>query len=452
MTKLTSATMKPRNTGGRNSLTNRPCLVFPQPSPKPQPKIPAKSEPPPNPTDTVSAKKALVENKVSGNTPVYPGSPTKCPPPKQPHSLKPLKVRPSHHVSTVLPNGGASSKLLTGRVATATAKLTARSLAAQDAEKGKRGKGTPPVELSPNKQAITEQFATEIERAFNQVPLQEQVAKLNVIRRDTLPRDAVPQPTYSSVRPLPLIPTRRAPIPMALHSPQMMGLRSPNLSTHELGTWSDPPVVSQSIASPEIYQDMFKDMFADAPDDDSSASSYDLTKPLRISLSKQRLAEKKNELPVLPFRSGKPLPPGSAATTPLIIQKESSTLRISSYVTPWPANPLLAVPTLDKRNISAPVPRMPPLTSPVLVDKDFKTQRSPLVRQRTGFRQEFFREGSRKEPDMSNDRALGNIDTGLHALQARMNSMKDPTPLKKKWSSRFRPGQSESSFPNPWAL
>ena len=449
MTKSTSATMKPRKTGSRNSLTNTPCL-FPQPSQKPQPKIPAKSGPPPNPIDTVSVKKPLVENKASGNILVYPGSPPKCPAAKKRHSpLKPLKTRPSHPMTIVLPNGRASSKIPTGPVATPTAKLNARSLAGQGAEKGKKGKGTLPVELSPNKQAITKQFVTEIENAFNEIPSPEQNAKLNVSRRDMVPHDALPQPTCRSVRPLPLIPTRRSPVPIALRSPQLMGLRSPDLSTQALGTWSDPALVSQSMASPERYQDMFKDMFADAPDDDSSVSSYDLTKPLRIRPSKQRLAEKKNELPVLPFRSGRPLPPGSAGTIPLIIQKESSTLRTPSYVTPWPADPLLAVPILDKRNISAPVLRKPPLTSPVLVNKNFKTQRSPLVRGRTGFR---LREGNLKESDMSNNNLWGDIDTGLHPLQARMNSMKDPAPIKRKWSSRLRPGQTESNFPSPWAV
>ena len=444
MTKSTPTTMKPES---RNSLTNKPGVAFPRPSQKPQPKVPAKSGLPPNPTDTALAKKPLLENKASGNTLPYPRCPPKCPPTKQRNSpVKTVETPPSYPMNTVIPKGQASPKIPTSPVAAATARLNAKPLGAPAATNEKKGKENTPVELSPNKQAITRQFATEIEKAFNQMPRHEKNGKPNVTRHDMLPRDVVRRPTYHSVRPLPLIPMRRALVPLTLRSPQVMGPRSPDLSTQELGNWSDSPTISRSVASAEIYQDIFQDLFADAPDDDSSASSYDLTKPLRISPSKQRLVEKKSELPVLPFRPGRPLPPNYTTTTPLIIQKEASTLRISSFVTPPSANPLLAVPTLDKRNISAPVPRIPPLTSPILVDKDFETQRPPLVQQRTGIRREFFKEGSLRLSDISNDQPFGEIDTGVHPLQARMNSMKDPAPVRRKWSSRLRPGETKSNF------
>jgi hypothetical protein len=135
----------------------------------------------------------------------------------------------------------------------------------------------------------------------------------------------------------------------------------------------------------------------------------------------------------LPFRSGKQNP----STTPLVIQKEPSRLRISSLMTPRPNNPLLAVPTLDKRTVSAPMPQPVPLTSPVLVDKDFQTPstRPGPLRMRSTFRHEFFRAGSLKESDVA--LSTDKMNAPPHPLQQRMNSMKEPEPTRRKWSSRM---------------
>jgi serine/threonine protein kinase len=440
MTKSTSATGKARKSASRNSLTNKPGVVFPQPGQKQLANAPIK--PGALPSGSVSAKKALLENKANQNALPYPSSPTKGQPPKPSNSpQKTPKTPPPYPTSTAFSKGQPSPKSPAGPVAAAAAKFQAKSLPAPSA--GKKGKDIPLGELSPNKQAITKQFASEIEKAFNRMPSPEKTTKPNVPSRDMVPRSAVRQPTYRSNRPLPLIPMRPAPVPMALRSPQLMGPRSPDLPAQQFPSGSRSPSIAPSMASPEIYQDMF----ADAPDDDSSASSYDLTKPLRMSPSKQRLQEKRAEhLPVLPFRSGRQAPPGSTPTTPLIIQKEPSTLRISSYVTPRPANPLLAVPTLDKRNVSAPNPQIPALTSPILVDKDFQNQRTAPVRRRTTFRHEFFKEGSMKESDASTDEPQRQMNAAQHPLQARMNSLKEPAAPRRKWSSRLRPGGTESTL------
>jgi len=148
-------------------------------------------------------------------------------------------------------------------------------------------------------------------------------------------------------------------------------------------------------------------------------------------------------LPVLPFRSGKPI-----ATTPLVIQKENSRLRISSMITPRPANPLLAVPTLDKRTVSAPMPQPVPLMSPVLVDKDEPEFTSKPVRRRSTFKHEFFRAGSLKDSQIIEpSRQPTRKEVEPHPLQKRMNSLKEPAPAKRKWSSRLRPGGRESIIP-----
>jgi hypothetical protein len=217
--------------------------------------------------------------------------------------------------------------------------------------------------------------------------------------------------------------------------PPASGSRSPSIA----------PSMASSRPSPLIYQDMFED----APDDNTSASYYDLTKPLRTNSSKRPLNTRSQntaeQLPVLPFRSGKQNP----STTPLAIHKEPSRLRISSLITPRPANPLLAAPTLDKRTVSAPMPQPIPLTSPVLVDKDFQapSSRPGPVRMRSTFKHEFFRTGSLKDSNVDMQTAKENATP--HPLQQRMNSMKEPQPAKRKWSSRMR---KESILSSPASL
>jgi hypothetical protein len=258
-------------------------------------------------------------------------------------------------------------------------------------------------------------------------------------------------------RPLPLIPQRPAPVPM--RSP-LMGPRSPDsnrqfdemMQQFSSGDGSRSPSISPSMVSsrpspvfPSL--EIFQDMFADAPDDDTSASSYDLTKPLRTNSSKRpvnRRADKSVEiLPVLPFRS-KTASAMGAVTTPLIIQKEPSRLRISSLITPRPANPLLAVPTLDKRTVSAPVPQPVPLMSPVLVNRNSGQFRPPPIRRRSTFKPEFFRQGSLKESSNYGPPQT-KVPAEAHPLQQRLNTWREPVPIKRKWSSRLRPGGESSS-------
>lgn len=457
--------MKPRNTTSRGSLTSKPGVVFPQPQTKAPPKPPAKGQLP-YPTGAVSAKKALLEKQVNSNAPAqkelpYPTTPgKKQASPKNTNAFSITPKTPPYPTSIVFPKGQPSPKAGTGPVAAATAKLQARTPAYPTKDPlpqtpkmyAEKAKDVPLVELSPNKQAITKQFATEIEKAFNRAPSPEKKPKGSA-PKSTMPKMQAPlrteQPAYRSTRPLPLVPQRPAPVPMAIRSP-LMGPRSPattntfddmiqqfsssGVSVSGSRSPSIAPSMASSRPSPQIYQDMFED----ALDDDTSASYYDLTKPLRTNTTKRPLNTRSQntseQLPVLPFRSGKQNP----TTTPLVIQKEPSRLRISSLITPRPANPLLAVPTLDKRTVSAPMPQPVPLTSPVLVDKDFEppSSRPGPLRMRSTFRHEFFRAGSLKESKVDNPKV--NENAAPHPLQQRMNSMKEAEPIRRKWSSRIR--------------
>jgi hypothetical protein len=443
MIKSTSATIIPRETGSRHSLTNKPGVVFLQPAQK-QPKPPAKAGVHACPNGLVLAKKAVLEYMADENNVLpYRASPTKGQPANQLNSLENTArtVLPYPTTRTVCPQGHTLPKSPTGPVAAASAKLQAKSLPAPGTLNAKKkGQDVPLAEMSPNKQAITKQFANEIEKAFNRLPSPEKIAK-PVPKHDIILRDAVQQPSYRSARPLPLIPMRPAPVPIALQSPHLIGSRSSDLPAQQFPSEVRSQSIAPSMVSPAIYQDMFED----APDDESSASSYDLTRPLRVGPSKQHLEEKRmGHFPVLPFRSPAA---GSVPTPALILQQEPSILRISSYVTPRPANPLLHAPTLDKRNVSAPAPRIPDITSPVLVERDFQHQRPAPVRRHKAFRHEFFKEESMKEPEMSNYRSSKKIDHTPHPLQARLNSMMEPVPVKRKWSSRLQPGGSGSIAP-----
>ena len=456
--KSTSATAKPKKSGSRNSLTNKPGVVFPQPSNKAQPKPPAKAQVPYPTGGTVSQKKALLEKQVNPQTQKespYPSTAGKSQPLAKTPVTNQTPNAPPYPTSTVFGKGQSPPKTPTGPVAAATAKLAARTLPYPNNDAAPKGKSAPLGELSPNKQAITKQFASEIEKAFNRLPSPEKKAKgtLSPAKREIV------QQTYRPARPLPLVPQRPAPgVPM--RSPGLVGPRSPPMGNSQFDDMvqhfspdgSRSPSIAPSMATPQIYQDMF----ADAPDDNTSASSYDLTKPLRTNSTRGPLNEraagntKTEKLPVLPFRSGKPIaiPSATAPTTPLMVQKEPSRLRIASLISPRAANPLLHAPTLEKRAVSAPTQqRPPPLTSPVLVDKDyFANQRPTPARRRSTFRHEFFRQGTLRESDVP---ALPSMpvsgNTAPHPLQARMNSMKDPTPTKRKWSARLRPGGESHS-------
>jgi hypothetical protein len=473
MKKSTSATMKPRKTGS-GSLVNKPGVVFPQPQVKPQPKTPAKQQVVHPTGGTVSQKKALLERQVNApaqNALPYPTTPGKLQ--SSPKNVmaadKTPKTPPYPTTSTTFPKAQPSPKT-SGPVAAATAKLQAKALPypTKDATAktpktpkmtAQQAKPAPSVELSPNKQAITKQFATEIEKAFNRMPSPEKKPK---------PKAAVSQPQraesiqqqFRPSRPLPLVP-QRAPPGIPLRSP-LIGPRSPASSNSQFDdmvhqfsggvsvSGSRSPSIAPSMASSRPSPQIYQDMFADALDDDTSASSYDLTKPLRTNSSrrplKDRVANTSEQLPVLPFRSVKQNTT-TAPTVPLIIQKEPSRLRISSLITPRAANPLLAAPTADKRTVSAPMPPPVPLLSPVLVDKDFDYTNPKPARRRSTFKHEFFRAGSLKDTDMSlpplpSPKEMVNIPP--HPLQQRMNSMKDPAPVKRKWSSRLKPGGMES--------
>ena len=467
----TSGLAKSRKAGSRSSLTNKPSVVFPQPQNKSQPKQPVKS-PLPYPTGTVSQKKALLEKQVNNSAqqpapyPTTPGKQSSKPPVLN----KATPKTPPYPVSTAFPKALPSPQNSAGPVAAATAKLEAKALpypnnegspkAKERSPKAKTSspKAKPPnlvpkerplSELSPNKQAITKQFATEIEKAFNH---------LNSPEKKTIPsgppKAEIPlPPMHRPGRPLPLIPQRPAPVPM--RSP-LVGPRSPGETARQFddmvshftdGLQIDgirSPSIAPSVASSRPSTMMYQEIFADAPDDDTSASSYDLTKPLRTNSSKKALngrgGQKPEQLPVLPFRSKKQQNPPTAPIAPLVIQKEPSRLRIASLITPRPANPLLAVPTLDKRTVSAPVPQPVPLTSPVLVDKDF--QRPQPTRQKT-FKHEFFRAGSLKESSVPSYRASPE-SAPPHPLQLRMNSMKEPVPSKRNWSVKLKSSTQES--------
>jgi hypothetical protein len=466
-----SGLAKSRKTGSRNSLTNKPGVVFPQPQNKSQGKQPAKSPLPYPSGGTVSQKRALLEKKANNSaqqTAPYPTTPGKQTAIKNAILNKATpKTPPNNENIESQPSPSA-----TGPVAAAAAKLEAKTLPYPSKEtspngkkaypqskvsspKGKipllQAKDIPLSELSPNKQAITKQFATEIENAFNHLHSPEKRSSASVPPK---PQTTLP-PIQRPARPLPLVPQRPAPVPV--RSP-LVSPRSPGQTSGQfddtITNFSDglkieggrspsiAPSMASSIPSPYIYQDIF----ADAPDDNTSASSYDLTRPLRTSPSKKVLNDKGTpkveQLPVLPFRSikGQPKSP-STPMTPLVIQKEPSRLRIASLITPRPANPLLAAPTLDKRTVSAPMPQSVPMTSPVLVDRDF--QRSQPVRQKS-IKHEFFRAGSLK--DSNHSYGTANESAPPHPLQLRMNSMKDPTPIKRKWSSKLKPGSQESTY------
>jgi len=456
--KSTSSTAKPKKSASRSSLTNKPGVIFPQPS-KPQPKPPTKNQVPYPTGGTISQKKALLEKQVNPQsqkeTP-YPSTPGKSQStPKTPVNDKTPKT-PPYPTSTVFAKGHSPPKTATGPVAAATARLAAKALPYPTKDTSPKAKGAPLGELSPNKQAITKQFASEIEKAFNRLPSPEKKAKATI----SPGKREIVQSAYRSTRPLPLVPHRPAPVPM--RSPGLVGPRSPPMGNSQFDDMvqqfsagrsdgSRSPLIAPSMATPQIYQDMF----ADAPDDNTSASSYDLTKPLRTNSTKRPLNERaagntpKDNLPVLPFRSGKPVAmlSATAQTTPLILQKEPSRLRIASLITPRAANPLLHAPTLDKRAVSVPTQQPPPLTSPVLVDKDyFADQKTLPARRRSTFRYEFFRPGTLKDsyvPVMPSTSPIQ--ESAPHPLQQRMNSMKDPTPVKRKWSARLRPGGESRS-------
>ena len=462
-----SGLTKSRKSGSRNSLTNRPGVVFPQPGNKQQAKQPAK-QPLPYPTGTVSQKKALLEKQVNTSaqqTAPYPTTPGKKSPPKGASILnKATPKTPPYPSSTMFPKAHPSPKNSNGPVAAATAKLQSKALPYPNKESSPKGKDLSPKqksqsknlplgELSPNKQAITKQFATEIEKAFNHLNSPE---KKSVPARPPAKMEISLPPMHRPGRPLPLIPQRPPPVPMRA---PLMGPRSPGETTRQFddmvqnftdglkidGTRSPSiaPSMASSRPSPLIYQDIFED----APDDNTSASSYDLTKPLRTNSSRRVLNDspthKAEQLPVLPFRSTKQQISSRAPTTPLVVQKEPSRLRIASLITPRPANPLLAVPTLDKRTVSAPMPQPVPLTSPVLVDKDFPESRPQPTRQKT-FKHEFFRAGSLKDSNLSTNGPTTRSPGPAHPLQLRMNSMKEPAPVKRKWSSKLKPGSHES--------
>lgn len=457
--KSTSATIKPKKSASRNSLTNKPGVIFPLPANKPQPKPPAKEQVSYPTGGTVSQKKALLEKQVNPQhqkeTP-YPVSPEKSQAvSKHTPTDKTSKTTP-YPTSTIFGKGQPPTKTPRGPVAAATAKLAAKTLPYPTKDTSPKANGPPLGELSPNKQAITKQFASEIEKAFNRLPSPEKNAKATI---SPAKREFV-QSAYRPTRPLPLVPQRPAPIPM--RSPGLVGPRSPPIGNNQFSDimqqfstsgsdGSRSPSIAPSMATPQIYQDMF----ADAPDDNTSASSYDLTKPLWTNSTK-KLNERvvgstpKEKLPVLPFRSGNqiPIPSATARTNPLIIQKEPSRLRIASLITPRADNPLLHAPTLDKRAVSVPTQQPPPLTSPVLVDKDyFADQRRPPSRRRSTFRHEFFRPGTLKESDVPAMPSSLPVQKAAvpHPLQQRMNSMKDPTPAKRKWSTRLRPGGESPS-------
>jgi len=456
--KSTSAATKPKKSGSRNSLTNKPGVVFPQPTNKGQPKPAAKAQVPYPIGGTVSQKKALLEKQVNPQTQKetpYPSTAGKSQPPaKTPVSSETPKT-PPYPTSTVFGIGPSPPKTPTGPVAAATAKLAAKILPYPTKDASPKAKATPLGELSPNKQAITKQFASEIEKAFNRLPSPEKKAKATI---SPIKREIGQQTVYRPGRPLPLVPQRPAPgVPM--RSPGLVGPRSRPIGNSQFDDMvqqfspdgSRSPSIAPSMVTPRIYEDMF----ADAPDDNTSASSYDLTKPLRTNSTKRPLNERAagnnptEKLPVLPFRSGKQMnmPAATVPTTPLIIQKEPSQLRIASLITPRAANPLLHAPTLEKRAVSAPTQQPPALTSPVLIDKDyFANQRPPPARRRSMFRHEFFRQGTLNESDIP---PLPYVpiakDAAPHPLQARMNSMKDPTPAKRKWSTRLRPGGESHS-------
>ena len=469
-----SGLTKARKAGSRNSLTNKPGVVFPQPQSGSQPKQPAKS-PLPYPTGTVSQKKALLEKQVNNSaqpTPLYPTTPGKQAAIRNAILNKATPKTPPYPDSTVFKKSQASSTVA-GPVAAAAAKLEAKALPPPSKEESPKGKQTSPKskisspkaktptlqskdlplsELSPNKQAITKQFATEIEKAFNHLNSPKKPAAEAALP----PKAEIPLPAMKRPgRPLPLIPQRPAPVPM--RSPRLIGPRSPvdtarqfdemvaNFSEGLRIEGSRSPSIAPSTASSGYSPYIYQDMFADAPDDNTSASSYDLTKPLRTNSSKKAMDNhgppKIEQLPVLPFKPTRQEPTfPTSPTSPLMLQKEPSRLRIASLITPRPANPLLAVPTLDKRTVSAPMPQPLPLTSPILVDKDF-TAPQP-VRQKT-FKHEFFRAGSLKESNVSRK---GGNSAVQHPLQVRMNSMKEPTPVKRKWSSKLKPTNQESTY------